>query len=382
MKYNSKAVRLSDVIVRDIWEGRFDGAKYLPGEDVLAREYEVSRTTIRRVLDILNREGVLIKEPNRGSLINPDLKSRLSVEDLSAGTLPPEKITLGAVWAGFPDAMTIGISDGIKAYAAEAGIGFHLFQNVEGHAKVLEELAHVNELAVSGIVVLPYNFDGYAEALRKLAARDFPLVCVDRPVKGLELSCIEVDNAGGVYRAVVKMLVEFRRPVYYLGAEPENDTQRLRYEGYCRAMNDGGFDREVEKCTCFYPSTDNRPEFWPVEKKQEPPYRAALEFLRRVERPVSIMAMNDYVARGIYRAAEELKLKIGRDVMVFGFDDLPLASCLECPLSSVRQPRREIGYEAAKLLHERIMGRVNRPVTKCLPVELIERESSRLSDKM
>ena len=100
MKYNSKAVRLSDVIVRDIWEGRFDGAKYLPGEDVLAREYEVSRTTIRRVLDILNREGVLIKEPNRGSLINPDLKSRLSVEDLSAGTLPPEKITLGAVWAG------------------------------------------------------------------------------------------------------------------------------------------------------------------------------------------------------------------------------------------------------------------------------------------
>lgn len=91
--------------------------------------------------------------------------------------------------------------------------------------------------------------------------------------------------------------------------------------------------------------------------------------------------MNDYVARGIYRAAEELKLKIGRDVMVFGFDDLPLASCLECPLSSVRQPRREIGYEAAKLLHERIMGKVSRPVTKCLPVELIERESSRLADK-
>ena len=277
--------------------------------------------------------------------------------------------------------MTIGISDGIKAYATEAGIGFHLFQNVEGHAKVLEDLAHVNELAVSGIVVLPYNFDGYAEALLRLAVRDFPLVCVDRPVKGLELPCIEVDNAGGVYRAVVKMLVEFRRPVYYLGAEPENDTQRLRYEGYCRAMNDGGFDREVEKCTCFYPSTDNRPEFWPVEKKQEPPYWAALEFLRRVECPVSIMAMNDYVARGIYRAAEELKLRIGRDVMVFGFDDLPLASCLECPLSSVRQPRREIGYEAAKLLHERILGKISRPVIKCLPVELIERASSRSIDK-
>ena len=89
------------------------------------------------------------------------------------------------------------------------------------------------------------------------------------------------------------------------------------------------------------------------------------------------MAMNDYVARGVYRAAEELKLRIGRDVIIFGFDDLPLASCLECPLSSVRQPRREIGYEAARLLCNEIAGKVSRPVTRVLPVELVERKSSR-----
>ena len=73
MKYNSKAVRLADVIVQDIWSGNYDRGKYLPGEDALAENYQVSRTTIRRVLDILNKEGVLIKEPNRGTLINPDL---------------------------------------------------------------------------------------------------------------------------------------------------------------------------------------------------------------------------------------------------------------------------------------------------------------------
>ena len=89
------------------------------------------------------------------------------------------------------------------------------------------------------------------------------------------------------------------------------------------------------------------------------------------------MAMNDYAARSVYRAAEELKLRVGRDIMLFGFDDLPLASCLECPLSSVRQPRREIGFEAARLLCEEIDGRISQPVTKVLPVELIERNSSR-----
>ena len=155
-------------------------------------------------------------------------------------------------------------------------------------------------------------------------------------MEGVDLSCVEVDNAGGVYRAVVKLLVTFRRPVYYLGAEPGNQTQKLRYQGYCQAMNDGGFEQDVKRCTLFYPSTDNDPEFWPVEKKQEPPYAAALKFLRNAALPVSIMAMNDYAARSIYRAAEELKLRVGRDIMLFGFDDLPLASCLECPLSSIR----------------------------------------------
>lgn len=88
------------------------------------------------------------------------------------------------------------------------------------------------------------------------------------------------------------------------------------------------------------------------------------------------MAMNDYAARSVYRAAEELKLRVGCDIMLFGFDDLPLASCLECPLSSVRQPRKEIGFEAAKLLCDEVSGKITRPVIKVLPVELVERESS------
>lgn len=371
MKYNSKAVRLADVIVQDIWSGNYDRGKYLPGEDALAENYQVSRTTIRRVLDILNKEGVLIKEPNRGTLINPDLKQQTAKPATTGKT-----VTIGAVWAGFPDAMTIGITDGIKAFASENQVGFQLFQSPEGHAKVLDYLHHIDELGVAGVILLPYNFPGYAAALQRLKQRNFPMVCVDRPVEGVDLSCVEVDNAGGVYRAVVKMLVAFRRPVYYLGAEPENKTQKLRYQGFCQAMNDSGFEQDVKRCTLFYPSTDNDPEFWPVEKKQEPPYAAALKFLRNAALPVSIMAMNDYAARSIYRAAEELKLRVGRDIMLFGFDDLPLASCLECPLSSIRQPRREIGFEAAKLLCEEIAGKVTRPVIKILPVELIERESS------
>ena len=157
MKYNSKAVRLADVIVQDIWSGNYDRGKYLPGEDALAENYQVSRTTIRRVLDILNKEGVLIKEPNRGTLINPDLKQQTAKPATTGKT-----VTIGAIWAGFPDAMTIGIADGIKAFASEKKMGFQLFQSTEGHAKVLDYLLHIDELGVAGVILLPYNFPGYA----------------------------------------------------------------------------------------------------------------------------------------------------------------------------------------------------------------------------
>ena len=84
-----------------------------------------------------------------------------------------------------------------------------------------------------------------------------------------------------------------------------------------------------------------------------------------------------YLSRKLPTAPEAVGSIESGDIMLFGFDDLPLASCLECPLSSVRQPRREIGFEAAKLLCEEIDGKLSQPVTKVLPVELMERNSSR-----
>ncbi|WP_353891183.1 substrate-binding domain-containing protein [uncultured Victivallis sp.] len=81
------------------------------------------------------------------------------------------------------------------------------------------------------------------------------------------------------------------------------------------------------------------------------------------------------MAQGIYRAAKRLKLEIGRDLTVTGFDDLPMARRLTPPLTSVRSPQGEIGYQAAALLHRLAAGELNVPVHLRVPTELIERAS-------
>ena len=70
-----------------------------------------------------------------------------------------------------------------------------------------------------------------------------------------------------------------------------------------------------------------------------------------------------------------MKLEIGKDVVLIGFGDLPMAQRLEPPLTTIRSAREQIGYQAAKLLHGLVKGELNTAVHLRLPMELIERAS-------
>jgi LacI family transcriptional regulator len=91
-----------------------------------------------------------------------------------------------------------------------------------------------------------------------------------------------------------------------------------------------------------------------------------------------IFAGNDFMARGVYIAAERLGLEVGKNVFVVGNDDMPFAQTFDVQLSSIRQVPSigHLGYEAAKLLHEYITGEIEEPIRRLLPSELIVRQSS------
>jgi len=91
-----------------------------------------------------------------------------------------------------------------------------------------------------------------------------------------------------------------------------------------------------------------------------------------------VVAENDYIAQALLDTAERMQSKPGKDFFVCGFDDLPLAESRD--LSSIRQPRYELGYEAARLLGDIIAGREAGTINKVLPVTLIPRGSSNVAN--
>ena len=93
------------------------------------------------------------------------------------------------------------------------------------------------------------------------------------------------------------------------------------------------------------------------------------------QRPTAVFCSNDEMAIGAIRSARAAGLDVPGDFSVVGFDDIPFAGAYDPPLTTLRQPRREMGRAAARLLLAALGGEAPaRPAV--LPHVLVVRASS------
>jgi DNA-binding LacI/PurR family transcriptional regulator len=105
-------------------------------------------------------------------------------------------------------------------------------------------------------------------------------------------------------------------------------------------------------------------------------YQAALKVLLREPRPTALVVINDLLAIGAIRAANDLGLQIPKDVSIASFDDLPLSSYVVPRLTTVRRDNKMIGKAMTKMLLERLKN-PKRPQQRLeLPTQFIIREST------
>lgn len=92
--------------------------------------------------------------------------------------------------------------------------------------------------------------------------------------------------------------------------------------------------------------------------------------------PTAIIACNDMMALGVMQALRQNDLSPGLDVVVGGFDDVPLAHAEDPPLTTIRQPIQDIGHQLVDMLISIIHGEALDSMQKLIEPELIIRESS------
>jgi LacI family transcriptional regulator len=186
-----------------------------------------------------------------------------------------------------------------------------------------------------GLVVVPTG--GNLAFLRSQMGRGTKVVCVDRPIAGLDVDSVTVDNRAGAEHAVSHLLDHGHRRIAYLGDRREIWTQGQRYEGYLKALAARGLEPDPELIRHGLRSRVDAAG-------------AIAELMARRHPPTALFSGNDLVTIGVIDGIADHRLAL------VGFDDFPLADKLDPPVTVVSQDPASLGRTAAQLLFARIDG--------------------------
>ncbi|MFF3402003.1 LacI family DNA-binding transcriptional regulator [Streptomyces sp. NPDC002659] len=316
----------------------------------VAREAGVSKTTVSRVL---NTKG----EVDAGTA------SRVREVIASLGYVPSS----GAVGLARGTSRTVGmltppltwpwmgeVLQGVVDTVEAAGYGLLLFTCNRGAESVERFTSQVSARAFDGLLVIePENTLGTITAMHR---KGLPVVLIDDRGHHPEFPSVATTNREGGASAARHLLASGRtRPLIVTGRR-HFGCVRDRLEGF-QAVLPGGTIAEGDFT--------------------ELSGQLAVERHLAEGTPFdSVFAHNDLSAVGVLRALRAAGRSVPDDIAVVGFDDLPVAQHTEPPLTTVRQPMREMGETAARMLLAHLGGTPAPDEPVVVPTELVVRRSA------
>ena len=343
------------------------------------------RVTLQTIADVLGVSRSTVSNAyNRPDQLAPDLRERILAVAADLGYTGPDpaarRLRTGrsgvigllfteALSYAFTDPAAVGFLEGLAREAEVEGTALLLVPSPPG-----ADAAHaVREAVVDGLCI--YSMADDQAAVRAALERRIPTVVVEEPdIEGQAF--VGIDDRSATREVAEHVLGLGHRDVAVL-------TDRLRPDGY-----EGPVDPAREAGAAFHIGRQRLHGFrdalaavgidWATVPKHEGPNdreagaRLARAALAATPRPTALMAATDQLALGALRAAAELGMAVPGDLSVTGFDDAPPAALAD--LTTLRQPLREKGEQAARLLAELREGGPPRRVM--LPVELIVRGST------
>lgn len=216
-----------------------------------------------------------------------------------------------------------------------------------------------NRLADGVILVAP---EIACEELSAIGA-DFPVVQCCEYKEGVEVSLVRIDNYAAARKAARHLISLGHKKIGMISSHSRFLSTIRREEGFRSVLEEAGFPLE-ESCTAY------------GDYSFKSGHRAALSLLTLKERPTALFSISDIMAIGALRAAREKGLKVPDDLAVVGFDNISFSSMCDPMLTTVSQPKYDLGCTAMELLLKTIRGELAEPVEIVLENELVIREST------
>jgi len=352
--------RLFDELYDDITSGRRRTGERLPSEAELVKTFGASRITVGRALRDLQREGLVDRRPGSGTYVRTQPRTSEAAA-LTFGLLVPD-VDRTAVLAEMCRALTAASSERGHAVLWGTPAGEHGMEAAAWHM-CQQQVAR----EVAGAFFAPLEHTPSKDAVNRRIARAFddagiPVVLLDRPVEPYGRhephDVVGIDNRRAGFRITSHLLAAGATRVGFVGMTDAAATVDARLAGYREALHVRGALVHPQLVFCLR-SEDN----------------AELIAFVQSARPDGLVCANDRVAARVMHALLAAGVAIPGDVRLAGIDDAAFAALLPVPLTTLRQPVREIGVAAMTAMLNRLARPDLPPRDIFLHTTLIVRQS-------
>ena len=321
--------------LRELLEKKIASGELIPGDRIftesrLAEEFQVSRTTIRRALGGLEKDGLIVRFPGKGTFVNLTLGNQIKDPPFTVGVNFFKSITDNNFYSF--------LMEGILQGAERRNIHIKTF-SIDSRQLYAEEL---DGLLFTG------TLEKNSELYRKISKGILPAVGFNRKINS-KVSFVGIDNCLEAQKGVEFLISRGFKKIGYFGCFPQDASSSAaeRYRGYQAALRAHGLP-EIKQNVGFYLPPACR-------------YQTAYDYLAQADIDALFVSLAP-VYPAVLRAANLLKVSIPGDMEVLVFDDLSQL-LLDWPgVHYIKMPLQIIGERMLEILRLQLILTDRAPV--------------------
>jgi DNA-binding LacI/PurR family transcriptional regulator len=345
--------QIKDIMREEIAQGKYKPGDTLPSANQLAKMFSTSRNTAVKAINDLSHEGTIYCVQGKGSIVN-DLREKIVIGFKREKSSMPD---IGILISDFDDLnhpyftrLLKGISE--KSKTIPCNLKTFCINNYSINDFVQNE--HFDGLIVA--TKLPQS------SVLVLKQHQIPFVLAGNDIYGEELLCVTGDSYSSTYDAIRYLHSLGHEKIAVLSGPTTARSTPLAYMAYKHVMN----ELELEVNESFFRAG---------EYGEAAGCKGFYDLLATGDVPTAIFAMEDNIAIGIIKAAEENALSVPGDLSVIGSGDRFPVSNVKIPLTTFADKLQEIGGLCLEMLDKKLNDKPIKNPKVNLKTEMIIRDS-------
>jgi LacI family transcriptional regulator len=293
----------------------------------LAGKLGLSVTTVSRVLNGKSEKFRISKETSR-KVLDAARKYHYSPNRIARGLKLEKTETIGLIIPDIANPYFGSIAKTIEVEARNNGYSIILCDSLDDEITEAELLQLLADRRVDGIIIAPTGRN--SEHVKEIQEQGIPVMVIDRYFPDTSLPFVTTNNYLGALLATEHFIKMGHRIIACIQGINGISANSERVKGYHDAL-------QKHKIPV------NEKLILGTDFGEENGYNQTKKLLAITERPTAIFALSNLISLGALRAVKEAQLTVPEDVSIVSFDEQPFSAFLTCPMTTVEQPREEIG---------------------------------------